>query len=206
MRLSSKQALMMLDVLKASLQIPESFGGYPLEIRQKSVHNIINQQSDDLVALTTEDSYGDWQESSDNLPPSSAEEEADDMLTEVMLEAEEILRQAQQDEKRQDDESKILPHSTLLPLLGQVRAEVDRKKARRQFDGRTREARAIYKALDAVETVIESEPNCPSLWLEKIYEFQTLSQEGIWMKSNLMNKLIAAIRNGCNEDSDNQQV
>jgi hypothetical protein len=55
MRLSIKQALAMLDVLKASLSIPGIFGGYPHHIREMLVNTIINQQSDDVMDLLPDD-------------------------------------------------------------------------------------------------------------------------------------------------------
>ena len=50
-RLSFKQALALVDILKASLTTPSSVGGYPLHIRQMLVHQIINQQDDTLYDL-----------------------------------------------------------------------------------------------------------------------------------------------------------
>ena len=51
MRLSFKQALAMLDILKASTEVVGQFGGYSREIRQMLVHQIINQQDDTLFDL-----------------------------------------------------------------------------------------------------------------------------------------------------------
>ena len=51
MRLSFKQALVMLDVMKASLHIPGAFGGYPHHVREGVVHAVINQQSSELFDL-----------------------------------------------------------------------------------------------------------------------------------------------------------
>lgn len=55
MRLSLKQALALVDILKASLTTPGSVGGYPLHIRQMLVHQIINQQDDTLYDLLPTD-------------------------------------------------------------------------------------------------------------------------------------------------------
>lgn len=68
MLVSIKQTLAVLDVLKASLKIPGSFGGYSLETRSQLIHEIINQQSNDLVDIMTEDTYRDWQVLPDNSP------------------------------------------------------------------------------------------------------------------------------------------
>ncbi len=51
MKLSEKQAVIMFDVLKHSLQFVGGFGGYTAETLQGLVHEIINQQSDELVEL-----------------------------------------------------------------------------------------------------------------------------------------------------------
>jgi len=55
LRLSLKQALALIDILKASLSNPGSVGGYPLHIRQMLVHKIINQQDDTLYDLLPSD-------------------------------------------------------------------------------------------------------------------------------------------------------
>ena len=41
----------MLDILKSSLATPGSVGGYPLHIRKMLVHQIINQQSNEVFDM-----------------------------------------------------------------------------------------------------------------------------------------------------------
>jgi hypothetical protein len=65
-RLSLKQALVCLDILKASVQIDGIFGGYPLKVREMVLHQIINQQSDSLVTIESEELVWDWEYLEDN--------------------------------------------------------------------------------------------------------------------------------------------
>lgn len=51
MKLSEKQAMMLLDIAKDSLRIAGHFGGYPPAIRGQLVNDIINQQSNELKEL-----------------------------------------------------------------------------------------------------------------------------------------------------------
>ena len=51
MRVSEKQLLMLLDVLKDSLRIKGAFGGYDLQVRLQLTNDLINQQSNDLKEL-----------------------------------------------------------------------------------------------------------------------------------------------------------
>lgn len=69
LRLSFKQALVMLDVLKASIQhCPGTFGGYSKKVRQMIANQLINQQSDTLIELIPEDILWDWEDLKDDPP------------------------------------------------------------------------------------------------------------------------------------------
>jgi len=48
MKLSEKQAMMLLDIAKDSLRIAGHFGGYPPNIRLQLISDVINQQSNEL--------------------------------------------------------------------------------------------------------------------------------------------------------------
>jgi hypothetical protein len=48
MKLSSKQAMMLLDIAKDSLHILGNVGGYSPEVRLQLVNDVINQQSNTL--------------------------------------------------------------------------------------------------------------------------------------------------------------
>jgi hypothetical protein len=54
MKLSEKQAIVMFDVLKHSLSFVNGFAGYKAETLQEVVHQIINQQSEELIQLDKE--------------------------------------------------------------------------------------------------------------------------------------------------------
>lgn len=69
LRLSFKQALVMLDVLKASIQHYEgTFGGYPKRVREMVVNQIINQQSDEMIELVPEDIIWNWEDLEEEPP------------------------------------------------------------------------------------------------------------------------------------------
>lgn len=51
MRLTEKQAMVLLDLAKHSLQVCGRVAGYDEETRLRIVNEIVNQQSDDLVDL-----------------------------------------------------------------------------------------------------------------------------------------------------------
>lgn len=51
MKLSEKQAMMLLDIAKDSLRIADHFGGYPPDIRLQLISDVINQQSNELKEL-----------------------------------------------------------------------------------------------------------------------------------------------------------
>ena len=55
MRVSEKQLLMLVDILKDSLRIKGPFGGYELQVRLQLTNDLINQQSNDLKELDEED-------------------------------------------------------------------------------------------------------------------------------------------------------
>ena len=56
----------LVDILKASLTTPGSVGGYPLHIRQMLVHQIINQQSDEVFdLLPTDELEWKWEDLDD---------------------------------------------------------------------------------------------------------------------------------------------
>jgi hypothetical protein len=68
-KLSFKQALALVDILKASLATQGSVGGYPLHIRKMLVHQIINQQSSELFDLKPGDELEwDWKDLQDAEP------------------------------------------------------------------------------------------------------------------------------------------
>jgi len=48
MKVSEKQLLMLMDVLKDTLAFSNSIGGYDLQTRHQLVNDLINQQSNDL--------------------------------------------------------------------------------------------------------------------------------------------------------------
>lgn len=54
MKVSEKQLIMLMDVLKATLSIVKPIGGYDHQIRLQLANDLINQQSNDLVE-TNED-------------------------------------------------------------------------------------------------------------------------------------------------------
>jgi hypothetical protein len=54
MKLSEKQAIVMFDILKHSLQFVGGFCGYTTETLNKITNEIINQQSDELIQLDKE--------------------------------------------------------------------------------------------------------------------------------------------------------
>jgi len=51
MKLSNKQALMLFQIAKESIQIAGSFAGLTASTRLQLVNDIINQQSTDLIEL-----------------------------------------------------------------------------------------------------------------------------------------------------------
>ena len=51
MKLSEKQALVLLDLAKASLSLVGGWGGYTQDTIRQTVQAIINQQSDELIEL-----------------------------------------------------------------------------------------------------------------------------------------------------------
>ena len=51
MKLSEKQAMMLLDIAQDTLRIAGHVGGYPPHIRVQLISDIINQQSNDLKEL-----------------------------------------------------------------------------------------------------------------------------------------------------------
>ena len=51
MKVSEKQLLMLMDILKDSLRIKGPFGGYEPEIRLQLVNDLINQQSNELKEI-----------------------------------------------------------------------------------------------------------------------------------------------------------
>ena len=53
MKLSNKQAMMLLDIAQESLTMLCRFGGYDLIIRQQLVNDLINQQSNTLIEIDT---------------------------------------------------------------------------------------------------------------------------------------------------------
>ena len=54
MKVSKKQLLMLLDIVKDSLRIKGGFGGYEPQVRLELVNDLINQQSNDLKELDDE--------------------------------------------------------------------------------------------------------------------------------------------------------
>lgn len=54
MKLSNRQALVLTDVLKASLAFVHGLGGYSAETLNRLYNDIVNQQSDQLVELASE--------------------------------------------------------------------------------------------------------------------------------------------------------
>jgi len=51
MKVSEKQLMMLLDVLKDTLKISNTLGGYDLQTRLQLTNDLINQQSNDLKDL-----------------------------------------------------------------------------------------------------------------------------------------------------------
>lgn len=51
MKVSEKQLLMLLDIVKDSLRIKGVFGGYEPQVRLELVNDLINQQSNDLKEI-----------------------------------------------------------------------------------------------------------------------------------------------------------
>jgi hypothetical protein len=49
MKISTKQAHMLLDIAKGSLNIVAPLGGYSQEIRHQLINDVINQQSNQLT-------------------------------------------------------------------------------------------------------------------------------------------------------------
>jgi hypothetical protein len=56
MKVSEKQLMMLIDILKDSLKIKGPFGGYDPQIRLQLVNDLINQQSNDLKEIDDENS------------------------------------------------------------------------------------------------------------------------------------------------------
>lgn len=52
MKVSEKQLIMLIDILKASLPIANPIGGYDRQVRLQLANDLINQQSNDLVDTT----------------------------------------------------------------------------------------------------------------------------------------------------------
>lgn len=48
MKVSEKQLIMLIDILKDSLKFSNVLGGYDLQTRHQLVNDLINQQSNDL--------------------------------------------------------------------------------------------------------------------------------------------------------------
>ena len=59
MKVSEKQLIMLTDIAKESLRMAGLFGGYDLPIRMQLVNDIINQQSNELKDVESENWYGD---------------------------------------------------------------------------------------------------------------------------------------------------
>ena len=55
MKVSEKQLLMLVDILKDSLKIPNIFGGYDVQTRHQLVNDLMNQQSNDLKEVDSID-------------------------------------------------------------------------------------------------------------------------------------------------------
>ena len=55
MKVSEKQLIMLTDIAKQSLQIAGLFGGYDLPIRIQLVNDLINQQSNKLKEVDTDE-------------------------------------------------------------------------------------------------------------------------------------------------------
>ena len=69
LRVSFKQVLVMIDVLKASVQhCPGVFGGYPKQVREMIVNQIINNQSDEMIELVPEDIIWNWEDLEEDPP------------------------------------------------------------------------------------------------------------------------------------------
>jgi len=69
LRVSFKQVLVLIDVMKASIQHCEgTFGGYPKRVREMVINQIINQQSDSLIELVPEDIIWSWEDLEDDPP------------------------------------------------------------------------------------------------------------------------------------------
>jgi len=51
MKLTNKQAMMLLDIVKDSVSIMGTMGGFSVENRLRLVNAILSQQSDELVDL-----------------------------------------------------------------------------------------------------------------------------------------------------------
>jgi hypothetical protein len=55
MKVSEKQLLMLTDIAKESLRMAGLFGGYDLPIRMQLVNDIINQQSNTLMEVDSDE-------------------------------------------------------------------------------------------------------------------------------------------------------
>ena len=54
MKISEKQLIMLMDILKDSLKISNVLGGYDLQTRLQLTNDLINQQSNDLKDVESE--------------------------------------------------------------------------------------------------------------------------------------------------------